>query len=787
MNPLAKQAANRFWEIAVGLAAGCLGLRIARLAESFMPWALVRFAGAEVMRGSFGEGIALAPDAPRMLHALQAFWGSLFPSAAVVAAVWLVPRLPRAAAPTAAFAAFWFAASLIGELAVYARFGRGSMRTLANTAGLPAAAGELPRAAAAALLAAAVLYLLRRAVRGMRLYPLTAFLAPCAILCFALPEARAAGRFLQRGGLEYLPLAAAAAAALAAWKWKPRADAGGKAPFALPVFLGAAAFFAPAAFDPSAGQDEAVRWVEAESTDWRLLFEENRFDETDRERRLRGATLRGERLRERLGMRSRVGPVRAYVAKTWQAFQQIAGDRRYQGNFYQRSAAGPVVLAGPGNRPDDALAEAVMLMREAWGPPASEAMARAIARFAAGHFHGNGLGGYAARIACEEQPYPAAEIFAVDRAYLSPLTRDAVSGAWVENFVSRRGAGELETLYRRELGQALAMCPDCIPRCNESDERVEKSPPPLPYQKGISFSHEIGGDWGYGSEAAARELRRIRRLGATAVALVPYAFTAAPERPTIRFRTDETDDRLRRSLLAAKDAGLKVMLKPHLWSGRRFHGDISFTDETRFAIWFEQYRRRLLHFARFAELHGVDLLAIGNELSGLTVEESPWRGLIADVRRIYNGPVTYAAHWNGEFERIAFWDRLDYIGVNFYFPLSSRGGRPAADSAPIAEARRRLRAVSAKFDKPILFTEVGFPALRTAASKPWEENASGLDAALQKQCYELWFRQFSREDYAAGMYWWKWPTHGRGGPFDASHSPVGKPAVEVLRTWFAVL
>ena len=229
------------------------------------------------------------------------------------------------------------------------------------------------------------------------------------------------------------------------------------------------------------------------------------------------------------------------------------------------------------------------------------------------------------------------------------------------------------------------------------------------------------------------------------------------------------------------------MLKPHLWSGRRFHGDISFSDESQFDVWFEQYRRWLLHFARFAELHGVDLLAVGNELSGLTVHESRWRGLISDIRRIYSGPLTYAAHWNGEFERITFWDRLDYIGVNFYFPLSSPHERPATGAAQIVEARRRLQAISTRFDKPILFTEVGFPALKTAASKPWEENSSGLDAALQKQCYELWFQQFSRAPNVAGMYWWKWPTHGRGGPFDTSHRPLGKPALEVLRTWFAVL
>ncbi len=787
MNPLVQQAANRLFEAVIGLAAGCLGLRIVRFVESCLPWALVRMGGAEVMQGGFGGGIALPTDAPWAFHALQAFGETLLPAAAVVLAAWLVPLLPRAAAPAAAFAAFWFAASGMREIAVYARLGRGSMQTLASAAGLPFGGGELPRLFVAALLAGALLYLLRRAVLDMRLYPFTAFLLPGAILYLFLPEAQTDDRLLQRISFEHLPLILAAAAALAAGKWKAQETEGGKVAFAAPAALGAAAFFAPLTLDPTAAASETVRWVEMKSTDWRLFFEENQFDETEREQWLRAATLRSERRRQRLGMRSPGEPVRAHVAKTWRAFQQIARDRRYQGNFYPASASGPVTLAGPGNRPDDALAEPLMMMRAAWGEPASGAMARAIARNAAGNFYGNDLGEYAARIACEERPYSAVEIFAVDRAYLSPLVRDAVSGAWVENFVNRRGVDALQALYLRELGQALATCPDCIPECGRPSGRTAENQTLPPYQKGISFSHEVGGDWGYGSQAAARELQKIRALGANAVALVPYAFTPAPDRPTIRFSTDETDDRLRRCLLSAKALGLKVMLKPHLWSGRRFHGDIAFSDEPQLETWFEQYRRWLLHFARFAELHGVDLLAIGNELAGLTVHEGRWRGLIADIRRIYSGPLTYAAHWNGEFERVTFWDRLDFIGVNFYFPLSSANERPAAGSARVAMTQRRIQAVSAKFDKPILFTEVGFPALRTAAAKPWEENSSGLDAVLQQHCYELWFQQFSRQANVAGMYWWKWPTHGRNGPFDTSHRPVGKPALEVLRAWFAVL
>ncbi len=787
MNAVAKQTSDRLFEMVIGLAAGCLALRLVRLLESIIRWALVRFAGSDVMGGRFGAGVILPPDAPWLTHAMQLLGGTILAAAVVVAVAPLASRLPKALALACAFTAFWFASSLFSALTLFARLGRGSMQTAVNAIGLPMGDAAPLRWLFAATVTLAILYLLRVSIRGAQLYPLTSFLLPAAALYWFLPEAQADRRFLERIGIEHLPLTLAALVTLAAWKWKPWEPKVNQLLSGALVCVGAVALFTPLTLATYRGPSEAVGWVPAESANWRISFESEAFNDAEREEWLRGADADVPRYRERLGIRKSQSPLEANVAKTWQGFQAIVNDRRYDGDFYQRAGAAPVMLAGSSNRSHNPLAEALILMRQTWGEAASEVVARAVARYASGSYYGADLREYAARIACEERRYPAAEIFNVDQTYLSPLVRDAVSGAWIENFVSRQGITKLQDVYRLEPNELLAMCADCVPVCREPVEALPETVRLLPYQKGISFSHEVGGNWGYGSEAADRELLRISDLGGNAIALVPYSFTAAPDELTIRFRTDETDDRLLRSLRSAHTLGLKVMLKPHLWAGRRFHGDIEFDKVARFDAWFAQYRRWLLHFARFAELHRVDLLAIGNELSGLTVHEGHWRGLISDIRKIYSGPITYAAHWNGEFGQVSFWDQLDYIGVNFYFPMAEDRERPAANAVKISETQARIQAVSKKFDKPILFTEVGFPALKTAASRPWEENSSGLDAALQKQCYEAWFQYFSQEPNVAGMYWWKWPTHGRSGPFDTSHRPVGKPAVEVLRKWFEEL
>jgi hypothetical protein len=56
-----------------------------------------------------------------------------------------------------------------------------------------------------------------------------------------------------------------------------------------------------------------------------------------------------------------------------------------------------------------------------------------------------------------------------------------------------------------------------------------------------------------------------------------------------------------------------------------------------------------------------------------TAVERPddWRRRIADVRRVYSGKLTYAVNWHREVEEVSFWDALDPIGVQGYFPLAT--------------------------------------------------------------------------------------------------------------------
>src|SRR5207244_537871 len=96
-----------------------------------------------------------------------------------------------------------------------------------------------------------------------------------------------------------------------------------------------------------------------------------------------------------------------------------------------------------------------------------------------------------------------------------------------------------------------------------------------------------------------------------------------------------------------------------------------------------------------------------------------------------------------------------------------------------------LRELSARFGKPVVLLEAGYPATSLAAVRPWEESRSLPDVEAQRACYDALVRALGPEDWVAGAFFWKWfSTDDAGGPNDASFTPRGKPAQEVMARAF---
>jgi hypothetical protein len=290
----------------------------------------------------------------------------------------------------------------------------------------------------------------------------------------------------------------------------------------------------------------------------------------------------------------------------------------------------------------------------------------------------------------------------------------------------------------------------------------------------------------------------LRAHGVQWISQTPFGWQRRASEPRFEIVTDgpvywgETDQGLAATTQLARKHGIHTMLKPHLWLLDRSHGQwegsIAMRSEADWRRWFENYELFIVHYATLAESIGATAFCIGTELEGTTEREADWRRIITSVRRAYRGPITYAANWSGEHERIAFWDALDFVGVQAYFPLATA---PQADVDSLVAAwqpvRARLAALSARTGKPIVFTEIGYRSERGAAAEPWRWRArQPADSLEQAACYEAAFRALWNEPWFAGFYWWKWfpAWDEQRSPRDASFTPQGKPAADVLARWY---
>ncbi|WP_118831564.1 glycoside hydrolase family 113 [Salinibacter ruber] len=293
-------------------------------------------------------------------------------------------------------------------------------------------------------------------------------------------------------------------------------------------------------------------------------------------------------------------------------------------------------------------------------------------------------------------------------------------------------------------------------------------------------------------------LVRLRDLGVTHLTLVAFGWQKAPDVPTVRADTGDgwysESHRGVRTLARQADAlGMGVILKPHLWVGgydeAQDRSDIGFDTEADWAAWEADYRRFLMLYARLAAEVDADALVLGTELTRSATERPDfWRGIAEAARTVYDGNLTYAANWHEAYDSIQFWDALDYVGVQAYFPLTDATDPSlAALRTGWGPHRAALAEIHERTGRPVLLTEVGYRSAEGAAARPWEwperDDGAAPDAALQARCYRAFLSTVGRAPWLKGGIIWKWhPPAEVEGP--TAFTPQGKPAERVLRRWF---
>lgn len=306
---------------------------------------------------------------------------------------------------------------------------------------------------------------------------------------------------------------------------------------------------------------------------------------------------------------------------------------------------------------------------------------------------------------------------------------------------------------------------------------------------GLAHIHRDGR--GYGSERSREQLRALKALGVTHVALTPFGYMRELDSAELRFGADLdrslTDDTLRQEAANARAEGLQVCMKPHIWSWSFMSGksrqDIEPAEG--WGPWFEAYGAFAEHYAALAEELGAALYVVGLEYLKAT-EQNPgaWAEVARRCRSRYGGALTYAANWWREVEIFSDWSAFDHIGVNAYYPLEA-GADPSAEALCAAwrPHLRVLEALSQKVGKEVLVTEIGLRSVSGANERPWDVgHGGGSDPALQGRFYEAALAELQSRPWVQGVYWWKWFTDPDG---ERDLYVPGGPAQEVLRRWWA--
>lgn len=233
--------------------------------------------------------------------------------------------------------------------------------------------------------------------------------------------------------------------------------------------------------------------------------------------------------------------------------------------------------------------------------------------------------------------------------------------------------------------------------------------------------------------------------------------------------------------------------------------------------WFDNYTKFAAHFAQLSEQYHLPYFIIGDQLSNVTVDtarttakadpngidrgvpgesfpncagrrDCGWRHVIHALRSPtyasfighqpqpgggYTGKLIYAASWSGapegatnsEYDHITWWDAVDYIGVDAFFPLTQNADVNVSDLVNAWHGKGldlqgqgdiygKLAKVSSTFIRPVLFTAAGYMSAAGANGVPLGASTQSPDQNEQLNDMQALFETFSAAPFWQGVFWY---------------------------------
>lgn len=308
------------------------------------------------------------------------------------------------------------------------------------------------------------------------------------------------------------------------------------------------------------------------------------------------------------------------------------------------------------------------------------------------------------------------------------------------------------------LGSSLLVSPLVIGQASDTSQCDDYKP--------IHGAWYLGQGWdSYATGSVKEDLTKIRDdLCANYISIQAnvYQDNMYSSDPSIRDKT-VNDKVLAWVVNQIHDLGMKtVLLTPLNPEDGTWQGNIQPTDIDE---WFDHWKDILVHYAKFAEENDVEVLLLGSELPTLRDKPESWKEIIEEIRIHYSGEISFSVNFwteRSEFREVlnmTQWEGMDYIGITGYFELT-RSSDPSVDQLRQAwssdmhgqDVLEDLRKISDKFNKPVVFWEIGYQSKNGTNTYPWNYLREGeKDEEEQKDSWIGFLQAIKDKEWIHGF------------------------------------
>lgn len=306
----------------------------------------------------------------------------------------------------------------------------------------------------------------------------------------------------------------------------------------------------------------------------------------------------------------------------------------------------------------------------------------------------------------------------------------------------------------------------------------------MKFIKGVTFAPFIKRGMLMKKETLESFDEMLKRTGADFVILVPNGLQNTPQSEEIDFASEATvgDEELEEFIDYAHSRKVRVALKPTVnckngtWRAHICFFEEDVPCEPKWGNWFEAYTRFQCHFAAIAQKKNCEMFLMGCEMVQSEHREKEWRALIAEVRKVYDGLLSYNTDKYQE-HNVKWWDAVDVISSSGYYPIDDWENQ-----------LDRIERVVRKYRKPFFFAECGCMSTSGSNLVPNDWSVRGeADLEGQAKWFQTMFEACEKRDFVEGFAIWDWRAKlyplGEADK-DFGYAIYGKPAELVVSKYY---